>query len=384
MIQDKDAKVTECQVTFLLPCLNEEQTIAQVIREAREHLNSLDLEFEILVVDNGSYDNSVECALREGARVVTESRQGYGNALRKGISKSKGDFILFADADLSYDLSSIGLIINHLKSGSDLVIGNRFKGGIENGAMPWLHKYVGNPILSLLGRRIYSISIGDFHCGLRGFRKKALAKIKFTSPGMEFASEMIVKSALNGLRVNEVPTALRKDGRNRKSHLRTWRDGWRHLIFLLVHAPSRILLIPFWLGSIVFTILLMLYVTENVPPNYDDAIRLILPGILSASASLFWFATVIAGVAETMGLGKSSTFFKCISHKLNLNRVLTVSGISSLLIAVFALFFATLFGDELAYSIYLGLVAFTTLLSSIYGAFITHLIRIQIENNEDN
>lgn len=231
-------------VTVLLPCLNEEKTIGDCLLKARSALVSTGMTFEILVADNGSTDRSKEIALNSGARVVDVFETGYGSALNAGIESSLGKFVLMADADDSYDLKNLQPFLDKLNEGYDLVVGNRFKGGIEKKAMPFLHKYLGNPVLSFLGRLLYKVPISDFHCGIRAFNRDQIIKLKLNSKGMEFASEMIVKASLNKLRISEVPTRLYPDGRDRNPHLNTWRDGWRHLIFLLAASPRFLFLYP--------------------------------------------------------------------------------------------------------------------------------------------
>lgn len=232
------------ELTVLLPCLNEAETILAVIKKANISIQNLGVSGEVLVADNGSTDGSQKLAADAGARVINVPTQGYGAALLQGINSSRSTFIIMGDADDSYALDSLSLFYKELRSGHDLVIGNRFLGGIEKGAMPWLHKYVGNPILSKLGRLLFKAPIGDFHCGLRAFRTSSIRELNLKSTGMEFASEMIVKASVNGLKITEVPTTLRPDGRSRAPHLRTWRDGWRHLIFLLTASPRFLFLYP--------------------------------------------------------------------------------------------------------------------------------------------
>jgi glycosyltransferase involved in cell wall biosynthesis len=236
----------EPEVSFLMPCLNEEATLAECISEAKLWLDKTCSQsgYEIVIADNGSVDNSVEIARNSGARVVNVAEKGYGSALRGGIAAARGKFIVMADSDLSYDFSCTPSILDLLRKGADLVMGNRFSGGIDPGAMPPLHRYLGNPVLSFLGRLFFGAEVGDFHCGMRGFRKDTISDLGLQSTGMEFASEMIVKSALGRKGIEEVPARLRKDGRGRKPHLNTWKDGWRHLRFLLLFCPTWLFTIP--------------------------------------------------------------------------------------------------------------------------------------------
>ena len=233
------------ELTVLMPCLNEVETVATCVAKARGFLDRAGVDGEVLVVDNGSTDASREQAAAAGARVIREEGRGYGRALRTGIEQARGRFVIMGDCDDSYDFSRLDGFLDELRGGSDLVMGNRFRGGIEPGAMPPLHRYLGNPVLSFIGRLFFRTGVGDFHCGLRGFRTDAVRALGLRTDGMEFASEMVVKARLNGLTITEVPTTLSRDGREHgRPHLRTWRDGWRHLRFLLLFSPRWLFLLP--------------------------------------------------------------------------------------------------------------------------------------------
>lgn len=232
------------ELTILMPCLNEAETLEVCIRKAQAFLTKYAIDGEVMIADNGSTDGSQEIARANGAVVVDVPARGYGAALLGGIEASRARFIIMGDADDSYDFSALMPYVERLREGAELVMGNRFKGGIAKGAMPFLHKYLGNPVLSFLGRLFFKAPIRDFHCGLRGFNRQSIRGLNLVTPGMEFASEMVVKSALAGLRIEEVPTTLKPDGRSRPPHLRTWRDGWRHLRFLLIFSPRYLYLIP--------------------------------------------------------------------------------------------------------------------------------------------
>jgi glycosyltransferase involved in cell wall biosynthesis len=232
------------ELTILMPCLNEERTLGACIRSARAFADRACVEAEIVVSDNGSVDKSVVIAESLGARVVHASERGYGAALLAGINSAKGRYVVMGDADDSYDFAELDGFIDRLRRGDELVVGNRFKGGIRPGAMPRLHRYLGNPVLSFLGRVFFRTPVGDFHCGLRGFSRESILRLGLISPGMEFATEMIAKAARSGLVISEVPTVLRPDGRDRSPHLRTWRDGWRHLLFMLLFSPRWLFLLP--------------------------------------------------------------------------------------------------------------------------------------------
>jgi hypothetical protein len=237
--------LSRVEVTVLLPCLNEAETVGVCVEKALGSLRELGVDGEVLVADNGSTDGSQEIAGRSGARVISVPERGYGAALLAGIEDARGRSVIMADADDSYDLANLGPFVGALREGHDVVMGNRFRGGISEGAMPWLHRYLGNPVLSWLGRSLFGLKeVGDFHCGIRGFDRERILALDLSMPGMEFASELIVRAALAGYDITEVPTTLRPDGRTRPSHLRTWRDGWRHLRFLLVFAPRKTLIYP--------------------------------------------------------------------------------------------------------------------------------------------
>jgi glycosyltransferase involved in cell wall biosynthesis len=235
---------TAVEVSIVMPCLNEAETLAKCIAHAKAAIASGGLSAEIIVADNGSTDGSQRIAEELGARVVDVPRKGYGSALIGGIDAAQGRFVVMGDADDSYDFEAIGPLIERLREGYDLVVGNRFLGGIEPGAMPWSHRWVGNPVLTFISRVFFHAPVGDTHCGLRAFRKDAYVKMRLRATGMEFASEMVIKAALKDMRITEVAVVLRPDGRSRPPHLRTWRDGWRHLRFMLLFSPRWLFLYP--------------------------------------------------------------------------------------------------------------------------------------------
>lgn len=232
------------ELTILMPCLNEAETLAICIQKAKTFLKESGVDGEVLISDNGSTDGSVEIAEAEGARVVHAPVRGYGGALITGCKEARGKYVIMGDADDSYDFLHLMPFVEKLREGYDLVMGNRFAGGIEKGAMPWSHKYIGNPVLSFIGRTFFHSKIKDFHCGLRGYNRESMLALNLQTSGMEYASEMVVKSELNGLKIAEVPTTLKKDGRSRPPHLKSMRDGWRHLKFLLMYCPKWLLLYP--------------------------------------------------------------------------------------------------------------------------------------------
>ncbi len=232
------------ELTILMPCLNEAETLGTCIAHARRYLEGSGVAGEVLVADNGSTDGSQDIARAQGARVVQVERQGLGAALLGGLAAARGRYVVMGDADASYDFGNLDGFLQKLREGFHLVMGNRFKGGIEPGAMPWKNRYLGNPVLTSVGRLLYTSDVGDFHCGLRGVSRDAVLGLGLRTTGMEFASEMVVGATLHGLRIAEVPTTLRPDGRSRPPHLRPWRDGWRHLRFLLTYSPKWLLGIP--------------------------------------------------------------------------------------------------------------------------------------------
>jgi glycosyltransferase involved in cell wall biosynthesis len=238
------AQVSAPEISVVMPCLNEAETLPVCIEKLQRTFRDHGIQGEIIVADNGSSDESVAIAQRKGARVVSVEAKGYGAALMGGIAAARGKYVVMGDADDSYDFTSVPAFLQQLRQGFDLVMGNRFKGGIEPNAMPPLHKYLGNPVLTLIGRLFFNAPCGDFHCGLRGFRKDAYERMGLRTTGMEFATEMIVKATLLHMRISEIPTTLSVDGRSRPPHLRTWRDGWRHLRFMLLYSPRWLFLYP--------------------------------------------------------------------------------------------------------------------------------------------
>jgi glycosyltransferase involved in cell wall biosynthesis len=281
-------------VSIVMPCLNEVETLAKCIGHAQRAVASGGLSAEIIVADNGSTDGSQRVARELGARVVDVSRKGYGSALIGGIDASQGRFVVIGDADDSYDFEAIGPLIDKLRDGYDLVVGNRFLGGIEPGAMPWSHRWVGNPVLTLISRLFFHAPVGDTHCGLRAFRKDAYERMRLRATGMEFASEMVIKAALKGMRITEVAVVLRPDGRSRPPHLRTWRDGWRHLRFMLLFSPRWLFLYP---GLALFAIGAVLSALLVAGPLYVAGVRLDIHTLLVAGfLSLLGYQLVLFAV----------------------------------------------------------------------------------------
>ncbi len=240
-LEEADSSI---EVSVVMPCLNEARTVGRCVDKALQALQNMEVNGEVVVADNGSVDGSQEIARQHGARVVHAEAKGYGSALQGGIAAARGLYVIMGDADDSYDFSRLEPFVDQLRAGHDLVMGNRFQGGILPGAMPWLHRYIGNPVLTGILNLFFHTGIRDAHCGLRAFRKDAYARLDLRTPGMEFASEMVVKASLNGQKVTEVPIVLHPDGRDRPPHLRSFRDGWRHLRFLLLLCPLWLYLIP--------------------------------------------------------------------------------------------------------------------------------------------
>lgn len=250
----------ELEFSIVMPCLNEAETIGTCIEKAMGFMNKHGIKGEVIVADNGSNDGSIEIAQRHGGRVVNIEAKGYGSALKGGFKAARGKYIIMGDADDSYDFTALMPFVEKLRDGYELVMGNRFKGGIERGAMPPLHRYLGNPVLSTLGRIFFKTPCRDFHCGLRGFTKEAAERMQLVTTGMELASEMVMKASFYDMKVTEVPTKLWPDGRSRPAHLRSWQDGWRHLRFMLMLSPRWLFLYPgillMVIGTIIGTMLL--------------------------------------------------------------------------------------------------------------------------------
>ncbi|MEN9325039.1 MAG: hypothetical protein RL414_793 [Actinomycetota bacterium] len=284
---------SEIEVSVVLPCLNEAETLATCIAKAQRSLAELGITGEVLVADNGSTDSSQEIARALNARVIPVPLKGYGSALWAGFKEAKGKYIIMADADDSYSLDNLEPFVNELRRGSDLVMGNRFAGTIHKGAMPWLHKYLGNPILSFIGRVFFKSDIKDFHCGMRGLNKKSILALELHTSGMEFASELVVKSIFANYLITQVPTDLKKDGRTRPPHLKTWRDGWRHLRFLLSYSPRWLFFYPGLLLTAIGTIgtsLLVISSRQFLATRFDLQSLVFCNFLLISGTQLIWFA----------------------------------------------------------------------------------------------
>ena len=292
---------SKIEVTFLIPCLNEELSLGFVIDEIHTNFKNSGMNYEVLVSDNGSTDRSIEIATQNGARVVSVLERGYGAALISGIKNSHGKFIVMGDADGSYTFGDSKSMIQELRNGQDLVMGDRFKGGIYPGAMPFLHKFLGNPVLSFIGRLFFGIKIRDFHCGLRGFNKESIVRLNLKSPGMEFASEMVVQARKKNLKICEVPVTLKPDLRDRPPHLRTWSDGWRHLSFLLAQSPLWSFLIPAML-SLLFAIILSAISFNGPTRTFGVAVSyrtsIVASSLATITAIMAWYFVMAKELLE--------------------------------------------------------------------------------------
>lgn len=305
------------ELTILMPCLNEALTIGTCISKAQSFIQRAGIDAEILISDNGSDDGSIQIAESLGARVVNAPERGYGAALICGIQSARGRFVIMGDADDSYDFERLEAFVSKLRGGAELVIGNRFRGGIAPDAMPPLHRYLGNPVLSWIGRLFFHIDIGDFHCGLRGFSKDSILALGLASPGMEFASEMIAKAARAGCKIVEVPTTLKPDGRNRSPHLRTWRDGWRHLLFMLLFTPRWLFLFP---GFSMTAVGIVAVFGLARGPIFIGAMGFDVHSLLYASAALvigfqmLQFALLTQWISVVAGMAPASKWFGRINR----------------------------------------------------------------------
>ncbi|NBS57317.1 MAG: glycosyltransferase family 2 protein [Betaproteobacteria bacterium] len=322
------------ELTILMPCLNEAETLADCVRKAKDYLARSGIEGEVLVADNGSSDGSPAIAQAHGARVVAVAAPGYGSALKGGIDSAQGRYIIMGDADGSYDFAALDAFVAKLREGCDLVMGNRFAGGIAPGAMPFLHRYLGNPVLSFLGRLFFGSSVRDFHCGLRGFSKAAIAGLDLRTTGMEFASEMVVKSILRGLKIAEVPTTLAPDGRSRPPHLRTWRDGWRHLRFLLLFSPHWLFLVPGLGMTCAGTLAMAALIPGPLPVGsvvFDIHTMLYAGGAVIVGLQICGFAVFSKVVAMVAGLVPPDPGTEAIVRQASLERGLVFGGILAMI-----------------------------------------------------
>ncbi|HUN40406.1 MAG TPA: glycosyltransferase family 2 protein [Acetobacteraceae bacterium] len=316
------------ELTILMPCLNEARTLPACIDKAHSFLRRTGVAGEVLIADNGSTDGSQDIARRHGARVIGVAEKGYGIALVAGIRAAEGRFVIMGDSDDSYDFSRLDSFLERLQDGAQLVMGNRFAGGIQAGAMPPLHRYLGNPVLTAIGRLLFGSPCRDFHCGLRGFARDAMLELDLAATGMEFASEMVVKATLAKLRIAEVPTTLSPDGRDRPPHLRSWRDGWRHLRFLLLFSPRTLFLYP---GIVMTCGGLAAMLRLLLGPLVIGAIGFDINTLLYAAAAtvigwqsiVFWLCASIHGMRE--GIVPPNPVLTGVLSRVTLERTLLAS-----------------------------------------------------------
>jgi glycosyltransferase involved in cell wall biosynthesis len=299
----KPKTVDDLELSVVMPCLNERATVGTCVKKALGAMVRHGIRGEVIVADNGSTDGSQQIAMKSGARVVPIETRGYGSALRGGIAAARGRFVLMGDADDSYDFTQVHIFVSKLREGYDLVIGNRFQGGILPGAMPPLHKYLGNPVLTAVARLFFKAPIGDIYCGLRAFRREAIEHLGLRTQGMEYANEMVVKATTFGLRITEVPTTLSPDGRGRPPHLRTWRDGWRTLRFLLLYSPRWLFLYPgvsLFAGGIIVGALLLPgpFMVGNVGFDVDTLLFAAMAVLIGFQSIVFAGFTKLFGISE--------------------------------------------------------------------------------------
>jgi glycosyltransferase involved in cell wall biosynthesis len=341
------------ELTILMPCLNEAETLEICITKAFDYLKRSGVDGEVLIADNGSTDGSQDIAKRLGARVVDVPVKGYGAALGAGIAGAKGTYVIMGDSDDSYDFSNLDPFVEQLRDGADLVMGNRFKGGIAKNAMPPLHRYLGNPVLSTVGQIFYRTPIGDFHCGLRGFNRTSILGLHLNTPGMEFASEMVIRATLFGLDIREVPTTLKPDGRSRPPHLRSWRDGWLHLKLLFTFAPYWLFYYPglvlFWVGLAAFTALMFGPVTIG-SVSFDIATMILASALVLTGFQMVCFYVLSRLFAVRFNLLPTSDRFERLKTRVTVDNACIIGGLLLLvaLIATLAGVFswgATGFGD---------------------------------------
>ena len=330
------------ELTILMPCLNEAETLETCIHKAQTFLKENNVNGEVLIADNGSTDGSQDIARRNGARVVDVPTKGYGAALIGGCNAALGKYVIMGDSDDSYDFLNLMPFLEKLREGYDLVMGNRFKGGIEKGAMPFSHRYIGNPVLSFIGRLFYPSKIGDFHCGLRGYNTERMRSIDLRTTGMEYASEMVVKSTLNNFQITEVPTTLKKDGRSHAPHLSTMKDGWRHLKFLLMHSPKWLFLYPGIFLSVLGIVLMGILIAGPLTigkVTFDFQTLLYSSAMLLLGVNMMLFSAYTNTYAQTTGFiptkeRKRSKRFFTVEKGIIFGILLFVLGIVASIISV--------------------------------------------------
>ncbi|GAB4492542.1 MAG: glycosyltransferase family 2 protein [Anaerolineales bacterium] len=380
---------TDPELSIVLPCLNEERTVGTCIDKAQASLQKNRISGEIIIADNGSTDQSVEIALARGARVVHVKEKGYGSALKGGIEAAQGKYILMADADDSYELDNLMPFLEKLREGYDLVMGNRFKGGIAPGAMPWHHRYIGNPALSFLGKLFFQTPANDFHCGIRGFTQTAIRQINPQTTGMEFASEIVIKASILGLKVCEVPTRLFPDGRDRPPHLRSFRDGWRHLRFLLLYSPAWLFLYP---GLLLLTAggllsMMLFFGPVNIGFRYIDFHSFIAAGSLSyLGLNMVSFAVITRVYAYESKLLPNAPRFFSLFRYINLEKGLLAGGLlvlTGLILLMRALLLSNYFNqigyDNSVRLVFGGTLALVSGAQVIFTSFVLSILGMKIK-----
>ena len=325
------------QLTILMPCLNEAETLALCINKANSWIANSGISAEVVIADNRSTDGSQAIAESLGARVVPVEQRGYGSALFHGCMAAKGEWIIMGDSDDSYDFSKLDVFVQKLNEGFDLVMGNRFLGGIAKGAMPWKNRYIGNPVLTWVGRLLFRCPAKDFHCGLRGFRKDAFLRMDLRTTGMEFASEMVIKANLFGMKIAEVPTTLSKDGRSRPPHLLPWRDGWRHLRFMLLFSPRWLFFIP---GLILFLISTLAYIALLTGSVQIGRITFDVHTLFFAEVGLVlgFLAIALGMIIRMFGMREGLLYEHSLLEKLRVTPLLEIGGGVSILMILGGLF----------------------------------------------
>lgn len=359
------------ELTILMPCLNEAETLEVCIRKAQAYLKESGIKGEVLISDNGSTDGSQALAEGLGARVIHAPQRGYGGALMAGIAAARGQYIVMGDSDNSYDFSNLDAFVFALRNGADLVMGNRFRGGIAKSAMPPLHRYLGNPVLSFIGRVLYRTPIGDFHCGLRGFSKRAIQRLNLNSPGMDFASEMVIKASLSNLKITEVPTTLSPDGRSRPPHLRSWRDGWLHLKLLLTLAPYWLFYYPGLLlagvGGLAFT-RLMFGPIRMGDVSFDLATLVLSSAAVLVGVQMMWFYLLARLFAVRFGLLPTSKGFESRRRYVTVDNACLIGG-ALVLLSIMLTIGATVFWGRLGFGdLDQGMIVRTASLVVVSGA----------------
>jgi glycosyltransferase involved in cell wall biosynthesis len=362
------------EVSIVLPCLNEDRTVGICVSKAVEFLKKNKINGEVIVADNGSTDHSVKIAQKMGAKVISIAQKGYGSALRGGFDVAQSKYIIMADADDSYDLVNLMPFIEKLREGYDLVMGNRFKGGIKKGAMPWHHRYIGNPVLSFIGKLFFKTPVNDFHCGLRGFTKEAIQKIDLQTTGMELASEIVIKASILGMKVCEVPTVLHPDGRDRPPHLRSFRDGWRHLRFLLLYSPSWLFLYPGFVLTILGSVasVALFFGPVDIGFRYIDFHSFIVTGTLMfIGINMISFAAITRVYAYYSGLLPVMPKFFSFLKFIDLERGLAI-GFAAMAIGTTIMIRAILLSESFSQ------IGFDNSIRLVFGGSITFIIGWQI------